>query len=53
MGFLERLRIIALLAYSSYKGKSPLFFTQSMGEQYVDKVGYFIANTVDGKSASF
>lgn len=30
--------IIVLLAYSTYQGKSPLFFTQSKGEQYVDDI---------------
>ena len=30
--------LIALLGYSIYSGKSPLFFSQSKGEQYIDQV---------------
>ena len=44
--------IIALLAYSSIKGKSPLFFTESKGSQYIENVGQAY-QAYTGKSASF
>jgi hypothetical protein len=44
--------IIALLAYSTYQGKSPLFFTGSKGAQYIDKVEQAY-QAYKGKSASF